>query len=524
VTGVGVFVRTFLRRDRWMLLWWVAGGVLLYYVQAPSVDGLYATQAEFDRAAASMADNAAFVAMAGPPRALNTVGGQVAWQGMAFGAVVAGLMSMFVVGHHTRAEEESGRDELVRSAAVGRLAPVVAALAVAAAANVALGALTTLSLLAYGLDAEGCLSIGVALTLTGLVFAGVALVAAQLTDGTRAMYGVTGAVVAVAYVLRAVGDVTENGLSWLSPIGWGQAMHPFSGDRWWPAVVPLVTSVLTVAAALHLFGRRDVGSGLWPSRPGPARAGRGLRSGIGLAWRLQRGSVVGWTAGVFLLGLSYGSIGRDVKDLLGDSELSKDLLQGGPDIVEAFYAFTIVTIAVIASGFTISSALRPHGEEENGRLETLLATALPRRTWLLGHVAVTLLGTVAVLAAGGLGLGVGFAMVTGDGGAVGDYLLAALPYLAPMLLLGALALALHGLLPQRTFLAWVALAFCAVVMVFAEVLRFPGWLRGISPFDVLALTPSEDLAWTPVLVVAAVALALGVVGQLAFQRRDVVTA
>ena len=72
-----VFLRTFLRRDRWMLLWWSVGVTVLYWSQAVSVDGLYATQAEFDRAAASMEGNAAFIAMAGPARALNTIGGQV---------------------------------------------------------------------------------------------------------------------------------------------------------------------------------------------------------------------------------------------------------------------------------------------------------------------------------------------------------------------------------------------------------------------------------------------------------------
>ena len=126
MTGTGVLFRTFLRRDRWMLLWWVLGGTVLYWSQAVSVDGLYATQAEFDRAAASMEGNAAFIAMAGPARALNTIGGQVAWQATAFGAVVAGLMSMFIIGRHTRAEEESGRDELVRAAAVDRFAPMTA--------------------------------------------------------------------------------------------------------------------------------------------------------------------------------------------------------------------------------------------------------------------------------------------------------------------------------------------------------------------------------------------------------------
>ena len=47
----GVLVRRFLRRDRWMLVWWGLGCALLYYSQAVSVKGLYATQAEFDRAA-----------------------------------------------------------------------------------------------------------------------------------------------------------------------------------------------------------------------------------------------------------------------------------------------------------------------------------------------------------------------------------------------------------------------------------------------------------------------------------------
>src|SRR5690606_11414306 len=77
MTGTPVFVRTFLRRDRWMMFWWILAGTLLYYSQT-SVDSIYTSQAEFDRAAESMEDNVAFIAMAGPARALNTVGGQVA--------------------------------------------------------------------------------------------------------------------------------------------------------------------------------------------------------------------------------------------------------------------------------------------------------------------------------------------------------------------------------------------------------------------------------------------------------------
>ena len=172
--GTWQLVRFHLRRDRLMLVWWVIGAVVLYWSQAASVEALYPTQAEFDRAAASMAGNAAFIAMAGPARALNTVGGQVAWQASAFGAIVAGLMSMFLVGRHTRAEEESGRDELVRASAVGCEAPLAAVAVVVLLANTLLGGLVTASLVADGLPAAGSVSLGLAAGLTGVAFGAVA--------------------------------------------------------------------------------------------------------------------------------------------------------------------------------------------------------------------------------------------------------------------------------------------------------------------------------------------------------------
>jgi ABC-2 type transport system permease protein len=522
MTGARVFLRTFLRRDRWMLLAWAVGAVLLYYSQAVSVDGLYRTQAEFDRAAASMEHNAAFVAMAGPARALNSIGGQVTWQASAFGAIVAGLMSMFLVGRHTRAEEESGRDELLRGAAVGRYAPMTAALVTALLANLLLGVLVALSLWSYPLALADSLGLGLGLTLCGWFFTGTALVAAQMTASTRSMYGLCGAVMGLAYALRAVGDIGYPALSWLSPIGWYQAMHPFSGLRWWPGLLLLVAAAAAVVAAYALFDRRDVGSGLLAARSGPARAGRGLHSSLGLAWRLQRGSVVGWTLGVLLTGLAYGAIGNDVGDLVGDSQASRDLFaQGGAGLVDGFYATACLMLALLACGFAVSSALRPRTEEADGRVEDLLATALPRREWLLGHTVVTVAGTVAVLMGAAVGLGAGYAMVTADPGTALRLSAPVLQYLPAVLLLSAVARLLHGLCPRVATLAWLPLVLAVVVMFFGDLLRLPQWLQDLSPFEHLALVPAQDFRWGPFLALAALAAAVSFLGQSAFCRRDI---
>jgi ABC-2 type transport system permease protein len=521
LAGTGALLRFNLRRDRLMLLWWTLGGVLLYWSQAVSTKGLYPTQAEFDRAAEKMAGNAAFIAMAGPARALNTLGGQVAWQASAFGAILAGLMSMFLIGRHTRSEEESGRDELIRAGVVARYAPLVAASIVVVLANVLFGGLVAASLIGYGLAVPGSLNLGLAAALSGLTFGAVALVAAQLTEGTRAMYGITGAAIATSYVLRAVGDVGNGALSWLSPIGWGQAMHAFSGERWWPALISVAAVAILTVGALLLFARRDIGAGIWPAKPGPDRAGPRLHGSFGLAWRLQRGSLAGWVAGLFLIGLAYGAIGDDVKDLVGDSQFSTDVFgQGGGSLVDSFYAAAALLLALMAAGFSISSVLRPRGEENDGRVETLLATALPRWKWALSHLVVTVCGTVAVVGSAGLGLGLGYALVTGDGSAVTRLFGATMPYVSAVLMLVAVTWLAYGLRPRWAAVGWLLLTFCVVVMLFGELLGFPQWVKDLSPFEHLALVPAQPFAWPPVLFLLAAAAAVGTAGFAALGHRD----
>ena len=283
-----------------MVLWWALGVTVLYWSQAVSVEGLYATQAEFDRAAAvDGVERRRSSRWPDRPGRSTPSAGQVTWQSTAFGAIVVGLMSMFLIGRHTRAEEESGRDELVRAAAVDRHAPTTAAVLTAVLANLLVGLLVAGSLISFPLAVEDSLALGLGLTATGWVFTGVALVAAQLTSSTRATYGLVGAVIGVSFVLRAVGDVGNPALSWLSPIGWYQAMHAFSGVRWWPALLSAGRGgALTVGRRTP--SSRGATSATACCRRGRARPGRppACAAASGSAWRLHRGSLLGWALGL----------------------------------------------------------------------------------------------------------------------------------------------------------------------------------------------------------------------------------
>ncbi|GHJ60243.1 exporter of polyketide antibiotics [Nocardioides sp. OK12] len=521
-TGTWVLWTQALRRDRWLVLGWGVALAVLYWAQAWSVDRLYTSEGELARMAAAMERNDAMIALAGPARALDTIGGQVTWQATAFGAVLLGLVVIAVVTRHTRAEEESGHDDLVRSGVVGRFAPPAAAVLTSVVLCVVSGALVTLSLVTYPLAVADSVALGVGLALCGLCFTGTTLVAAQLVASTRAARGIAGAVVAVAYALRAVGDVSVPALSWLTAIGWYQAMHAFSGLRWWPALLLVAAAGINLALAATLLLRRDIGAGLVASRPGPPRAGRALSGPVGLAWRLQRAGVVGWSVGVGLTGVAYGALGTSVEDLVGDSDMGRDLMaQGGLDLVDGFFATMLVMMALLATGFATSSTLRPRGEEESGLAELVLATPLGRGRWLLSWTLVTLLGTALVMVVGGLGLGLGYAFVSADAGQVVAFVGPQLQYAPGVLLLAALARLVHGVAPRRTALAWGPLVVAVVVMFFGELLGLPRWVRWFSPFDHLPLVPAEDPSLGAAAVVVALALALGASGQLAFQRRDI---
>ncbi|MDX6331780.1 MAG: polyether ionophore transport system permease protein, partial [Streptomycetaceae bacterium] len=137
MNGTGTLLRLALRRDRSMIPTWVLSLGLRVASTSSSLGALYNTQAKRTDLAASMTGNGSLRAMYGP--VFDTgIGGLTAWRTTAFGAALIGLMALLLVIRHTREEEESGRLELLGSGAVGRRAPLAAALVTGCGASLAL--------------------------------------------------------------------------------------------------------------------------------------------------------------------------------------------------------------------------------------------------------------------------------------------------------------------------------------------------------------------------------------------------
>jgi ABC-2 type transport system permease protein len=520
-SGTGVLLRFLLRLDRFRLPWWLLGAGLLVAYQSAGSQSIYDTPEDLAKLRETMGGNAAVVAMSGPTQLLATIGGEVVFEIFAYVAIVVALMNMFLVGRHTRSDEETGRAELVRSARVGRRAPLAAALCLAGLANLAVAAVVFAAAAGTGLPAGGSVLLGLAVAGVGLTFAAVTAVAVQVFENHRAVYGAVAAVLGASWVLRAAGDAGNGTLSWLSPIGWGQQTLPFVGDRWWPLLLPLAATALLVAVAVALLDRRDFAAGLRPPRLGRATASRPLGSPVGLAWRLQRGSVIGWAIGLFLLGAAYGSFADSFDDFVADYPEIADYLGGAANVVNAGLALTTLVCVLLAAAFGVASAMRARAEETSGRAEPVLATATSRRAWLASHLSVALIGSVVMLVAAGLGQGLAYGLTISDAGQIPRLIGVALVYLPAVWLVIALAALGFGWLPRiAAVVAWTVVGYCAVVALFGDSFDLPAWSQQASPFAHTPEAPLEGVTAAPLLGIGAIVVLLLAASLAGFRRRD----
>ncbi|HSV40199.1 MAG TPA: polyketide antibiotic transporter [Nocardioidaceae bacterium] len=524
-TGTTTIVRLVLRRDRVRLPVWLASLTGLMGVSAAAVQGLYDTPAERLAYERTTGSSGAAIALSGPPTALDTLGGITVFEVSQVSIIGISLMTIFLTLRHTRADEEAGRTELLRAGVLGRNADVAAIGLVMAAASALTGAGLAATMIGVGLPVGGSVLFGTATATLGLIFTTIALVAAQVAEHNRGAVGLSLTMLGVLYGLRAVGDVNDSFVTWLSPIGWVQGVHAFGENRWWPLTLALCFCAATTAFAGWLTTRRDIGSGLIASRPGSPEGSRWLGSPLGLAARMQRGALIGWAVGIGALGAVYGSFGRDVQNMVEENpELKKYFEQAAGDvtITDAYFGIVLLFTALVATGFTVSSVLRLRTEEAETRAEQLLATPVSRWHWTLSWLAVTVTGTVAVLGVGGAAAGTAWALLSSDPSQVISLTLAQLTYVPAALVLGGVAFALFGWLPRAAGFAWAGVVACFVIGWMGDLLSLPDWLADFSPFEQTPLVPSVELDALPLLAIAAVAALLIAAGATGFRRRDLV--
>lgn len=523
--GTGTLIRLGLRRDRVLLPAWISVFVLMVAGSASATVGIYPTIASRVQAAGAINGTPSLVALYGPIYDPISLGAVSMVKLTAFGAAMVAVLTAMITIRHTRAEEETGRLELLGATVLGRRAPLTAALTVAALTSAAIGVCSAGGLIAVGLPVSGSLAFGASWAGAGLAFAAVAGVAAQLTTTARNATGLSMGYLGLSFVLRGIGDTSPrvSWLTWTSPIGWAHQVRAFAGDRWTVLLLLVAFAALAAASAYALAARRDIGAGLLTERLGPSRAGPHLQSPLGLAWRLQRGALFAWTSAFGLLGLVIGSIATDVGSLLESSQAQDMIRQLGGEkgLTDAFLAAELGVLGVITAAYGVHSALRLRTEEISQRAEAVLATDVGRLRWAGSHLLVAMAGTTCLALAGGVTAGGAYAWHTRHASDVLDVLGGALVQLPAIWVVIGVVVAAFGLGPRAAGLGWVALVLFLLLGEFGPVFELPQWAMDVSPFAHVPRLPGESLPATPIAALLGAAVVLTGTGLTGLRRRDI---
>lgn len=175
MSGIMALALVQARRDRIILPVWILGIAFLGFAVAGAVATEFADEADRAAIISVAAVSPAFLFVRGLPDGTG-IGAVVFFQGYAFTAVLAGLMSTFLVIRHTRTDEELGRAELIGSVPIPRAASLTATLMLGAAANLVLALCEAAGFAAAGLPGPGALTAGAAVGAVGAFFVAVSAV------------------------------------------------------------------------------------------------------------------------------------------------------------------------------------------------------------------------------------------------------------------------------------------------------------------------------------------------------------
>jgi ABC-2 type transport system permease protein len=474
--------------------------------------------------AATIASNPAFSLIFGPGHNLLSADGFNAWRSLALGCFFAGLMAIFVVVRETRAKEDSGEAELVGANVVGRYTQLAVAVVLACMASVVLGIIASTATILVGGNITSSIMLGLAFTASGIMFASVAAVTSQLGSYASTANSIAVTFLGVCFLVRGYADTSPDAdwALWLTPFGWLQKIEPAGMNESWPLLFCAGFAVIVIVIAGLLSARRDFGEGIIPTRPGKERAGL-VRNVFGLAFRLQRGSVVSWTIAFILLGSVFGFLISSLGDVFTHNVAIAKLLSGGNihvDLVFEFIGTLLKIMGVIAAVYGVQIMMRVYGEEMAVRVEPLLAGTTSRQKFYVSHVLIALVGPAIAITLGGCMIAF-ISTLRGVDINAWNIIKQAVVEMPAIWVLICLSVAMIGAHPIVRFGAWLAIVATFVLTIFGPTFKLWDWVQGISPLwhvpNVIEVSPDWiQLVWLSLIVAAFLC-----VGFIGLRRRDI---
>ena len=525
--NTGILVKLAIRRERITSCVWI---FLTVGLTALLIIGLNEAMDETSRMEMlPVIENPAMIAMMGPVIGIDnfTPGAMYTTFMLLFTAIAVVVMNIMIVVRHTRADEEKGRYEVLRSLPIGRIANLNSIIILAIIVNIILAILTGLLMFAVGdesMELNGSMLWGALLGSVGLFFAAVAAVFAQVSSSSKGAMGYSLFVMGFFYLMRAVGDVSMEALSFISPLGLILRAEAYVNNNWMPVFVLIGLSIVIIIIAFRLNITRDIDQGLLPDKRGSRSGGVLLKSPLGFILKLSKtGLIIGFIT-MFVLAVSYGTIMGDIEGFIESNEFYSQLIlwMDGISMPLLFVGMINFMMAMVALIPMILYVTRIRSEEKDVRAELILAASVSKYKYLGGFAIISFCSSIILQMITALGLWVSARGVLED---ISEFpldtvIIGNLLYLPALWVIIGLLIFLIGVFPKATGIIWAVYGIIFLLGLFGRMNIFPDWIINISPFAYIAQYPMEEISWFNMALLTIIAVVFTITGFIGFRKRD----
>jgi ABC-2 type transport system permease protein len=191
---------------------------------------------------------------------------------------------------------------------------------------------------------------------------------------------------------------------------------------------------------------------------------------------------------------------------------------------DALVSLLVLLLGLVVTVFALQSTMQLRSDETSGILEPQLAGAVSRKRWAGERLLTPVLGSAVLLVISGALMGVAYGALVGASSKGAQLTGASIAYWPAVMLLVGVAVALFGWFPRlSTPVTRGLLGPMWVLVLVGSSLNLPDWFLSSTPFEATPHLPYESMAWTPRVVLTAIATALFAVGPGGFARRDIQT-
>ncbi len=542
-----IFLKTVRDYRRQILIW--GGGVgLLMLFYGTTYNTIFGTGPDRAKAIAEYKKTIeAFTILTGKVYDIGSYGSFINTK---IGSVMPVLVSLWALLAATtviRGEEERNSHDLLVSTPHSRtsillqkwagIAVALLAILVLSAVGLQLGSVVSNA----ELDPMATIMAHVNWLLIGLVFGGMGLLFSQFTTRKAAM-GWGGGIMAATYLLNNLVQSVDS-LQWTQYVypfyyvSLSQPLAPSIGTNWGGIVVLMIINIPLVGLALWMYQQRDlngffeifksnkpVASRVLYKQPEPKSPWLFNNFTFGLRTTLPGVLIWGLSLSVYTLLImsAFNDIKTSMLNLLSGSDFFKQLgfvnLASNENILSLFIFFFLV---LLVAAYAVTLVANWTAEENEGRLELVLSTPVPRWRLLLTYFGVAIVSSALMV---GL-VGVLFALCTWAFNVpvnTGNMVAAFLGLWIVCVIIEAIGYILAAFGP-----GWAVGVTAGIVILsyvsdaLKDVLKLPEAITNLSVFNQYGRPLAEGLRWTPQILMLALSVLFIVIAIIRFRQRDI---